>query len=929
MSKLVVLALGALAAPPLLAAQSPLSPRTDSILGGTPARPRTSATRLKGSIRIDGRLDEESWSRTPVASNFIQSWPAERAPATDSTQVRVLYDSDALYVGVKMFDAHPDSIAAQLARRDASGIYSDWVHVVVDSYYDRRTAFRFSLNPKGVQKDVRHFDDGNEDLNWDAVWEAGTSIDRDGWTAEIRIPFSQLRFSRPGDGSAMTWGFQVQRDVARRGERSGWSFWGRQSGGYVSSFGDLEGLADLPQPGRLELLPYVSSTLTRELLNTTNPFYSRNDGSISVGGDFKYGLTSGLTLNGTINPDFGQVELDPAVVNLSQYETFLAERRPFFIEGADLFRFGSVRANNRYGGGQYFYSRRIGRLPQRGLGRSAVVYEGHAPDQTVVPNSGRVTFSDPPSSTTILGAAKVSGKTPGGWTVAILDAVTQREEAPFQQTYRVVSPSGDTTVVTGERAAPVEPLTNYFVGRTRRDLRGGSSVVGGMLTAVNRERDPAFRSLLRQSAYSGGIDFDHRWANRTWSLNGYLAGSLVRGDSTVITNAQRGAQRYYQRPDADHLRVDSSRTSLTGYSGAISLYKSGGGPWFGSLVYQETSPGLELNDFGFQSDADRRAVSTFLGYQRNKPSRYMRNWVAYGFTNQAWNMGGDPVFDAYSVGAETELASLWYLSTNLRYSPPYLSDRLTRGGPLVRVVSQQSANVGVSTDSRKPLIVGVNGNIRTDDAGEYGRTISLDLDMRPSTFLRVLVSPYYSARRDVDFWVTSATGGPAATFGRREVFASLDNTEVGAPVRVNWTFTPRLTLELVAQPFISANRIYGFKELRRARSFDFARYGQEIGTVETVTNPKGEVVGYTIDPTGGPGDEFSLPNLDFTLRSLRGSAVVRWEYRPGSALFLVWQQTRSDAPPFGDFEAERDIRRLLSPRPRNVFAIKATYWIAR
>ncbi|HEV2641407.1 MAG TPA: DUF5916 domain-containing protein, partial [Candidatus Elarobacter sp.] len=416
-----------------------------SAQSGSSARVLMHAARLTGRIDLDGALDESAWQQAPVASVFTQSYPNAGGAPTESTEVRVLYDNDALYVGVRMFDREPKLIAAQLARRDASGIYSDWIHVMVGPYRDHRTAFRFSVNPLGVKKDVLQYNDRGEDINWDAVWDVATRVDSLGWTAEYRIPFSQLRFGSAEPPGGRVWDLGIMRDIARKQERDTWSPWTSNSPGFVSSFGEIDGIIGVPAPRRLEVLPYTSAKLTRAPGSSANPFFRSNDSKLSVGADVKYGLPNGLTLTGTVNPDFGQVEVDPAVVNLSAFETQFPEKRPFFLEGSDIFAFGTVRRNNDYGGQNYFYSRRIGRSPQGSARASDVAYV------------------DAPVQTTILGAAKLTGKTAGGWSVGMLDALTAREDA------RVATTAG------ARRDVPVEPSTNYLVGRLQRDLRKGNT----------------------------------------------------------------------------------------------------------------------------------------------------------------------------------------------------------------------------------------------------------------------------------------------------------------------------------------------------------------------------------------------------------------------------------------------------------------------
>ena len=501
---------------------------------GASAVPMVRATRRADPIVLDGRLDDAAWEKAIPSREFTQSWPRPGQPGKDPTEVRVLYDDAAMYVAVRAFDSRPDSIAAQLARRDASGIYSDWIHVIIDSYYDRRTAFRFTVNPKGVQKDVANSNDNSEDANWDAVWDVATRVDSLGWVAEYRIPLSQLRFGDAPKGQERVWGFQVMRDVARRNERVAFSPWVPDGRGFVSKFGDLVGLVNLPQPSRLEIIPYASTKVTRAPGDASNPFYHKTAARPNLGADVRYGLPAGLTLTATINPDFGQVEVDPAVVNLSAFETFFPEKRPFFLEGADVFNFGQLRRHNDYGGMTFFYTRRIGRTPQR------------------TPAGADISYVEMPEQTTIAGAAKVTGKI-GPWTIGVLDALTSQEKA------RVAGADG---VV--DSATAVQPMTNFFAGRVRRDYRRGQTVVGGILTLVNRQQSPLFTGLLSTGAGYGGVDFDHRWKNGVYSLSGYSVATRVNGSRGVISTLQKSSAHYFQRPDATSFDLDETRHALTG-----------------------------------------------------------------------------------------------------------------------------------------------------------------------------------------------------------------------------------------------------------------------------------------------------------------------------------------------------------------------------
>ena len=856
------------------------------------------ATRAPSAISIDGKLDEPAWKSAVPSGDFTQSYPKIGAPPTDPSEVRILYDDEALYVGVRMFDSRPDSIAAQLARRDASGIYSDWLHLVIDSYHDRRNAFRFSVNPRGVQKDVLHSDDRSEDLNWDAVWQVATTVDSLGWTAEYRIPFSQLRFGGAGKGVDRLWGIQIQRDIARRNERDSWSPWKVTDPGYVSFSGDLTGIVDIPTPRRLEIMPYVSTKLTRAPGDPANPFYRANDAKPSAGADLKYGLPGGLTLTATVNPDFGQVEVDPAVVNLSAYETFFPEKRPFFVEGASIFNMGSVQGGPGYGSQQIFYSRRIGRSPQR------------------FPNG---LYVDAPDATTILGAGKLTGKV-GAWTLGFLNALTAEEKA------RVI----DATNV--EYTTPVEPMTNYFVGRIRRDFRGGSTVLNLGGTAVNRDlSDTVFKNVLRSNADVGSADFEHRWNNRQWILTGALSKSRIAGSRPVMRSAQTSSARYYQRPDADYLEVDTTANSLDGYSAKLGINKSG--TWQVAATAKSVSPGYEVNDLGFMGRVDYRNIGASTAYNNLTPGKLVRDYNLYLGTNHAWNYGGDKIWTSFFNQVSFNFTNLWGLYAGAEYDPSAIDDRLTRGGPLGRQPTQWALWTQINTAQRSTVSYNVYAEYYGDTKDGYSKSLEVGTTVRPSSSVSVSFRPGLSLYHNTIQFVRGATDPLATTtYGRRYVFSDLFQTTLSATTRVEWTFTPLLSLQLYAQPFASAGRFKGFKELATPGTEDYFVYGRDnASTVTPVPDPStGNTASYTVDPDGaGLAPAFTIANPDFRTHSLRGNAVVRWEYRPGSAIFFVWQQERSDFVPLeGEFRTGRETRQIFG-RPGNVFLVKATYWFAR
>ncbi|HSM37090.1 MAG TPA: DUF5916 domain-containing protein [Longimicrobiales bacterium] len=861
---------------------------------GAPQSARTLRVGAAGpDLVLDGRLDEAAWASAPAATGFVQNQPRPGEPASQATEARVLFDGETLWIGLRLHDERPDSIASQLTRRDQTSGYSDWAGVIIDSYFDRRTGFAFLVNPRGVRRDAYLFNDNDDDEGWDPVWAAAASVDDGGWSAEMRIPLSQLRFSATADGEEATWGINFYREIAREEEESYWSPVLPDVDGLVSRSGTLTGIASLDPPRRLEIEPYTSARLTRAPGNDANPFYERNDGRANIGADVSWGVTPDLTLSATINPDFGQVEVDPAVVNLSAFETFFPEKRPFFLEGVDIFNsFGRTRTYNNFGGQDVFFSRRIGREPQRGVPGAA--------------------FADVPDQTTIATAAKLSGKTSSGWSIGVLDAVTLEETGSFV----------DDEGTFGE--TPVEPMTNYFVGRVRRDLRAGNTVVGGIITATNRDMGgDLFDPFLHSGAYFGGVDFEHAWGDREWTLSGYLGGSLVRGSPEALVRTQTASARYFQRPDAGHLELDSTRTSLGGYVGALSFAKTGGEHWLASATVREASPGLELNDIGFMSQTDNRSLSTLVLYRENEIGQRFRDWEAGVYHNIAWTTGNEKRFNGMGFFVGGTLKNFWYVELDGGYSGESFSPFLTRGGPLARVVPQWRAELEFESDRRKPISYNAGYFYREDQADEYDKVLFAGVLARPGPNVQIRFNPSLSFQRDADQFVTRRVdAGADRTFGTRYVFADVENTALELDTRVDWTFAPDLSLQLFVQPFISVNEFSRYKELREPRTFDFDVYGEDAGTLTR----EGETI--TIDPDAeGPAESFSFQEPTFNFRSLRANAVLRWEYRPGSELFVVWQHLRSDSGPEADLDVGRDFDDLFAAEGTNVLVIKGTYWL--
>jgi hypothetical protein len=854
--------------------------------------PIAHAAARSGLIRLDGRLEEPDWAAAVPATEFTQQRPNEGEPASERTEVRFLYDDDALYIGARMYDSlGPAGVTRRLARRDQDA-QGDYLRVDFDTYRDRLHSVEFDVNPAGWRGDA-----AESDRSWDPVWQAATQVDSLGWTAEIRIPFSQLRFS---SDSVQTWGLNLTRFIQRKQEHALWSFWRQNAPGGPGFFGELAGMRIRSRPQRMQLLPYAVARTERVSSGTPeSPFYDPTSTGLRFGGDLKYLLTSNLTLSATVNPDFGQVEVDPAVVNLSAYETYFAEQRPFFVEGSSLFGFGQPGCNiNCTLGLSLFYSRRVGRSPQ-----ATLLAQAAGP------------YADIPENTTILGAVKLTGRTASGWTVGVVDAVTRREVAE-------VATDDD-----GRMRQPVEPLTNSFAGRVRRELRGGDLVVGGMLTSVNRDLEgPGLSSLLPPRAHTAGVDADYTWGRRTYRLYAALAASHVSGDSGAILRLQRSSARYLQRPDLEYDGYDPSATALSGY-GFIARLAKQGGAWRGDLNAAVVSPGFETNDMGYQTSADWRWLNGTLGRRFTTPTRAYRTLQVMAGAQQYWNHDGDVTRREVTGLATAELPNYWNTSLVLSRLAPALSDRLARGGPVLGQPAIVSAAFTLTTDGRKPVALRANLSGSRNQEGGSSLSVSLNATLRPASNIALILGPGFTRSNITAQYVTSVADASATAFyGRRYVFSHLDQKQVFMTARASVTFTPDLSLELFAQPLLASADYHNFEEFAAPRNRAKLVYGRDAGTI-TETG-LGADFRYVIDPdAAGPAPAFTLTNPDFNLRSLRGTGVLRWEWRPGSTAYLVWTQTRSGSANVGDFDFGRDRDALFATPADNIFLLKVSYWL--
>jgi len=836
----------------LLAVQAQGIPPDPPLLASTTIQ----ATRTAVPPVLDGRDDDVVWRTAPPIEQFLEAMPTEGAEPKLRTEARVAYDEHNLYVFVRCFDPHPDSIVSLLSRRDDQTA-SDHVTVMLDPYHDRRTGYEFSVNPAGVKTDYAIYKDGDEDVAWDAVWDAATRIDSLGWTAEYRIPLSQLHYSSKGSG---TFGLLIWRVIQRHTATVTWPLYRMSRSGLPSQFGDLTGLNGLGAPGRAEITPYV---VTKNVQAPGSADFAREQ-QASVGGDLKYRLASNLLLNATVNPDFGQVEADPSELNLSAFETFFSERRPFFVEGKGLFTFtvNCVVVVDCNTGEGLFYSRRIGRSPQL-----ADIY-GDAASAT---------------STKIVGAGKVTGRLPGGFSLGALDAVTDH----------VAGPGGTT----------LEPAANYGVVRGNQDFHNGAASVGFIATGVNRSLDAASASYLHRSAYSGGVDGRWRFHGR-YEVSGSLDLSRVAGDPAAIARTQQDPVHLYQRPDGP-LRFDSTRTSLSGTNQEIRFAKVGGKRLHFETAYQRRSPGFEINDIGFLRQADQQAWTSWANLTFYQPNRIFQQ-LRWNFNNwEYWSAAGLPTERAFNTNVHTQFTNRWWLhvgGTVGQLGATYC-DRCARGGPAVRQDPYLSPWITIEGDDRRPLVPSVSANYTRGDQGR-SQTIDLSptLNLKVSTrFTTSLSADYNHNRNDIQYFgtFTDAAGVPHYTF------AHLEQRTLSLTWRLGYTFTPTTSLQVYASPFISKGTYTDIREVAQARASSFSARYQPYSDSAVAAAPSG-----------------------FNFQQFRSNVVFRWEYRAGSTLFLVWSQGREGTSPVeGTGSFRSDLGDLFGRRANDTFLVKVSYWL--
>lgn len=840
---------------------------------------------------IDGLMNESCWNLVEWSGDFTQTQPYDNKPPTQQTSFKILYDDDNLYVFIRADDTEAGKISRILTRRD--DFSGDMVEINIDSYYDKQTAFSFTAMASGAKGDEAISLDGNNwDSSWNPVWTLKTSIDNTGWSSEMSIPLTQLRF---GNKAEHIWGIQFMRHIYRDQERSNWQFIPKGSPGMVHLFGELHGIKNIRPKRQVEIMPYMVAKTETFKKEDGNPFADGKSSKITAGVDGKIGITNDFTLDFTVNPDFGQVEADPSEVNLTAFESYFSEQRPFFVEGKNIYQFrpNNPIVINNIGQDNLFYSRRIGRYPQY----SPETIDGE--------------YVKMPEATTIRTAFKLSGKTKKGLSVGVLESTTANEKA-------VIDNNGD------RRKESVEPLTNYFVARLQQDFNKGETILGGMFTSVNRNISNPAMNYLHKKAYAGGIDFKHSWKDRTYYINVTSTFSNVRGDKDAITATQTSSARYYQRPDAKHLSVDSSLTSLSGYGGSLRFGRQGQKKILFETSLNFKSPGLEYNDIGYMRYSDIIHHGTWVGYYLREPFSIFRQlFINFNYW-MYWNFNGDLLSTNANINLNAQFKNKWKINGSIGRQNQNLSTTLLRGGPSIIMPGSWDMNLNVGSDYSKKIscFIGTYSGFGDSNLSK-DHDYWFELNIRPINSVSFTLTPdFYIGRNELQYLETADYKGDP-----RYIFAQINQKTLGLTFRLDYTLTPDLSIQYYGQPFISSGKYSNYKRITQPHATlshnRYSIYESNQLAINTVDET------YDIDEDLDGTTDYSISQPNFNVREFRSNLVVRWEYRRGSTIFFVWSQGRSNSGSNGNFSYGKDMKDLFGTEAHNVFLIKFNYWFSR
>ncbi|HAS45260.1 MAG TPA: hydrolase [Microscillaceae bacterium] len=838
------------------------------------------------ALVIDGKLDEEAWSKGAWATNFVQREPDENAAPSMPTAFKIMYDTKYLYVGIKNYDREPEKINHWMSRRD--GFEGDWVTIIFDSYHDLRSAFSLTVTAAGVKGDkMISLNGAAEDLTWNPIWYVKTNINQEGWTAEMKIPLSQLRF---GAAKNQVWGLQVVRKFFRNNETSVWQRIPLDASGWVSEFGQLQGLTNVKPQKQLELQPFLVSSLKTFEKTPLNPFKNNNQTTFNAGLDGKIGVTNDLTIDFTINPDFGQVEADPAAIALDGFQLFFREQRPFFVENKNIFnyQFSAPIVGGTFSSDNLFYSRRIGRSPQG----------------TAQPQDGEYVKS--PERTTILGAVKFSGKTKKGLSIGILESVTASTYAHFSDNVQT-------------RTQLIEPLTNYFVARVQQDFNQRNTFVGGIVTSTIRNIEAPV-NFLHQSAFTAGFDLLHQWKNRTWYVGTNLVASKVKGSKEAILRTQQSVSHLFQRVDANHLTLDSNRTSLMGTGGDIRFGKAGKGHVRFETGVTWRSPQLELNDLGFMREADDIQNYAGISYNSLKPFGLFRSGAITYQHWLKWDFEGNFNYFDWDIAVDGTFTNNWTATFGIFSQPHIFSKSLLQGGPRIYLPDQYGVWWGLGTDNRRKVFLNVDGWTKTGGEGSYYLlSTGFKLTYQPLNRLSVSMAPRYTTIQDRLQYNTSVKFGVNDRF----ITSKLHQETFSVALRLNYSINPNLSIQYYGQPFITTGRYfqlnYVANPLIENQSQQLAFFNANQLSFDRTNNA------YHVDENEDGVRDYTFTNPDFSFAQFRSNLVIRYEYKPGSEIFLVWSQGITNFAAPRENLARSFTEQIFDQQPENTFLIKFTY----
>jgi hypothetical protein len=867
-------------------------PLMPGAFGQDPVKKQYKAVQVNTAPAIDGVLDDQAWQLGEWIDDFTQNEPYNGTKASQRTDFKILFDDNNLYVAFKAYDSSPDSIVNRLTRRDNAD--GDLVGIIVDSFHDLRTAFLFGVSSSGVKYDQMFTNDGqNQNSSWDPNWWVKTSINKEGWVAEMKIPLSQVRFDKNTGG---VWGLEMARIIYRKNETDFWQHIPKDAPGLVHLFGELTGLDKIKPRKIFDVTPYGVAKAETYKKEPGNPFLAKgNKAGLNGGLDAKIGVTNNMTMDLTINPDFGQVEADPSQVNLTAYETFFSEKRPFFIEGNNITNFNIGLGDGDVGNDNLFYSRRIGRRPQ-----------GY-------PDLKDGWYADVPAFTPIIGAAKLTGKTKDGLSLGFLEGVTAEVRA-------------EVDTIGGTRMEQVEPLTNYFIGRVQRDFNEGKTILGGIFTSTNRDLDPVLAAYLHKSAYSGGFDFTQYSRKKSWMFNLNAAFSQVNGTKEALLETQTSSARYYQRPDNNYVKFDPNRTSLTGSGGRMEIMKLNGHlNLIGAVLWK--SPGFEINDIGYIREADQVLSVLWAGYNLWDPKWIYQRLNINGDFYLVNNFGGTIMSKGFEWNVNMNLKNYWSVWTGGNLSTDQISTGQLRGGPMMKMPGNYNGRFGFSTDYRKKLVLNFNtGTYRGYQNSSNNLYSNISIDYKPTNYLLVSLSPSVSKSYDKLQYVNELTYENST----RYVFASIDQKTIGASLRVNVNLSPDITLQYWGQPFIATGRYYDHKYI----TDPMAKHYTDRFHTYTPAEKFLDADHYNIDENSDDIVDYTIDINDFNYKAFLSNLVIRWEFSPGSTVYFVWSQTRNGTAPTGTLDYFNDLGDLFNNKMirsndnytmNNVFLIKFSY----